>query len=183
MLAEISGALPAALAAPFESLDDLFDMGGPVLTWIFLAALVMWTLIVERYWFFAFVFPQRRAELRRAWEARDNRRSWTSRRIRQAMIGEMATAMASTLPVMRVIIPICPLLGLLGTVTGMLEVFDIMALKGSVDARAMAYGVSHAMISTLTGLGVAVSGMFFVNRFNARVRVETELLSDALVYQ
>ena len=183
MLAEIAGVLPAALAAPFESLDDLFDMGGPVLKWIFLAALVMWTLIVERYWFFAFVFPQRRTALKRDWEARDNRRSWTSRRIRQAMIGEMSVAMASTLPVMRVIIPICPLLGLLGTVGGMLEVFDIMAIKGSVDARAMAFGVGHAMISTLTGLGVAISGMFFVNRFNARVRVETELLSDALVYQ
>lgn len=182
MWAEIAAVMPDALAAPFESLDDLFGAGGPVLKWIFAAALVMWTLIVERYWFFIFIYPRRRAELRRAWEARASRKTWTARRIRQAMIGEMTVAMQASLPLMRVIIPICPLLGLLGTVSGMLEVFDIMALKGAVDARAMAYGVSHAMISTLTGLGVAVSGMFFVNRFTTRVRVETELLSDALVY-
>lgn len=182
MLAEIAGVLPGALATPFESLDDLFNAGGPVLKWIFAAALVMWTLIVERYWFFIFIFPKRRAHMRAVWNERKNRRSWTARRIRQAMIGEMSVAMSAPLPLMRVIIPICPLLGLLGTVGGMLEVFDVMAIRGAVDARAMAFGVSHAMISTLTGLGVAISGMFFVNRFNARVRVETELLADTLAY-
>jgi len=183
MGAEIASVLPAALAAPFESLDMMFDAGGPVLLWIFLAALVMWTLIVERAWFFAVELPRRMAGIRKEWDARSNRRTWTSRRIRAAMISELSVAMKSGLQLMRVIIPICPLLGLLGTVGGMLDVFDVMALRGSVDARAMAYGVSQAMVCTLTGLGVAVSGMFFVSRFHARVRVQTELLADQLQYQ
>lgn len=183
MWAEIAGVMPDAMAAPFESLAQMFDAGGPVLTWIFLAALVMWTLIVERYWFFMVVLPRRMRELRGEWFARSNRRTWTSRRIRQAMISELSVAMKSGLALMRVIIPICPLLGLLGTVGGMLDVFDVMAMRGAVDARAMAYGVSHAMVCTLTGLGVAVSGMFFVSRFRTRVRVQTELLADQLQYQ
>lgn len=183
MWAEIAAAMPDALAAPFDSLEQLFDAGGPIVTWIFLSALVMWTLIVERYWFFSVVLPRRTAELRREWDARSNRRTWTARRIRAAMIAELNGAMKSGLGLMRVVIPITPLLGLLGTVGGMLDVFDVMALKGAVDARAMAYGVSQAMVCTLTGLGVAVSGMFFVSRFHVRVRVQTELLADQLRYQ
>lgn len=183
MWAQLANWMPGPLAAPFEALDEMFDAGGPMMRFIFLAALVMWTLIVERYWFFSSVFPQRAGQLRREWEARPTRRTWSSRRIRAAMISEMNVAMQAGLPLMKVIIPICPLLGLLGTIGGMLEVFDIMALKGAVDARAMANGVSHAMVATLSGLGVAISGMFFVNRFSARVRVQTELLADQLRYQ
>jgi biopolymer transport protein ExbB len=81
---------------------------------------------------------------------------------------------------MRVVIPMCPLLGLLGTVSGMLEVFDMMTLHGSVDAQTMASGVSHAMVSTLSGLAVALSGMFFVHYFQTRVQHETEMLNDIL---
>src|SRR3546814_20496456 len=76
--------------------------------------------------------------------------------------------MDAPLPLLRVTIPIAPLLGLLGTVTAMLEVFDGMMISGSADARTMAYGVSHAMIATLSGLVVSVSGMFFLNRFQMR---------------
>lgn len=183
MWAELAQVLPEVLAGPFEGMAQMRDAGGPVLTWIFLAALVMWTLIVERYWFFSVSLPRRLRALEREWQARDNRKTWTSRRIRAAMISEANVAMQSGLQLMRVIVPICPLLGLLGTVGGMLDVFDVMALRGAVDARAMAYGVSHAMVCTLTGLGVAVSGMFFVSRFRARVRVQTELLADRLQYQ
>jgi biopolymer transport protein ExbB len=181
--AEIAAAVPLWMAGPFDAMNQLFLAGGPVVNWIFLSALVMWTLIVERYWFFSVTLPRRAAELQREWEARTSRKSWTARRIRAAMIAELNVAMKQGLGLMRVIIPITPLLGLLGTVGGMLQVFDVMAIKGAVDARVMAYGVSHAMVCTLTGLGVAVSGMFFVARFHHRVKVQTELLADRLQYQ
>jgi len=66
-------------------------------------------------------------------------------------------------------------------VTGMIEVFDIMALKGTADARAMAAGVSRATIPTMAGMVVGLSGLFFINRFRSRVKVETERLGDELV--
>ena len=182
MLAELAAVLPGALGYPFVALDDFFRAGGVTTRVIFVAALVMWTLIVERYWYFSFVFPKRLRQIRGEWDARATHRTWSARRIRAAMISEMNVAMQSGLQLMKVIIPICPLLGLVGTIAGMLEVFDVMALRGAVDARAMANGVSHAMIATLSGLGVAISGMFFVNRFQARVRVQTELLADQLKY-
>lgn len=182
MLADLGALLPGALGYPFTALDDFFRSGGVTTRVIFVAALVMWTLIVERYWYFSFVFPRRVREIRAEWETRATHRTWSARRIRAAMISEMNVAMQSGLQLMKVIIPICPLLGLVGTIAGMLEVFDVMALRGAVDARAMANGVSHAMIATLSGLGVAISGMFFVGRFQARVRVQSELLADQLKY-
>ena len=56
-------------------------------------------------------------------------------------------------------IKICPLLGLLGTVLGMLEVFDALAATGANNPRAMAAGVSKATVSTLAGMVVAIFGL------------------------
>ena len=90
--------------------------------------------------------------------------------------------MNANLVLLRVLVPLSPLLGLIGTVSGMLEVFDSMALRGAADARAMASGVSHAMICTLTGLAVSITGLYPVYYFQSRTRLETELLADRLVY-
>ena len=74
------------------------------------------------------------------------------------MISRLSTEMSNNLLLMRVLVPMAPLLGLVGTVSGMLEVFDSMALRGSADARTMATGVSHAMLCTMTGLAVSITG-------------------------
>jgi biopolymer transport protein ExbB len=94
------------------------------------------------------------------------------------MISRLNGAMTTTLPLLRTLVPMAPLLGLIGTVGGMLEVFDSMALRGSADARTMANGVSHAMICTMTGLAVSITGLYPVFYFQSRARRETELLAD-----
>jgi biopolymer transport protein ExbB len=90
--------------------------------------------------------------------------------------------MNANVQVLRVLIPMSPLLGLLGTVSGMLNVFDSMAARGSADARSMANGVSEAMICTLTGLAVSISGLYPVFYFKRKVRLETERLADRFTY-
>jgi biopolymer transport protein ExbB len=88
--------------------------------------------------------------------------------------------MSAGLQLMAVVIPMCPLLGLIGTVSGMMEVFDAMSLRGKVNPQTLADGISHAMIATMTGLVVSVIGLFFSNLFASRVRVETERLNDLI---
>ncbi|MEC9362764.1 MAG: MotA/TolQ/ExbB proton channel family protein [Pseudomonadota bacterium] len=176
---ELLGASDAGLLLPVQR---FMDAGGFVLWWIFAAAIVLWTLILERYWYFRRIWPRRRDGVRRIWQARPERRSWTARRIRAAMLGEQEASMAATLPLIQVLISMCPLLGLLGTVTGMIEVFDVMSLKGTSDARAMAAGVSRATVPTMAGMVVGLSGLLSINRFRKRVRVETERLGDELAY-
>jgi biopolymer transport protein ExbB len=96
------------------------------------------------------------------------------------MISRLNGSMNAGLIVMRSLVPMAPLLGLIGTVSGMLEVFDSMALRGNADARSMASGVSAAMICTMTGLAVSISGLYPAYYFTSRVERETERLSDSL---
>lgn len=94
------------------------------------------------------------------------------------MISRLNASMTAGFPVMQVLVPLSPLLGLIGTVSGMLGVFDSMALRGSADARSMASGVSEAMICTMTGLAVSITGLWPVHYFRTRAVRETELLAD-----
>ncbi len=55
---------------------------------------------------------------------------------------------------------VAPLLGLLGTVSGMVKTFDVIAQFGTGNARALASGISEALITTQTGLVIAVPGLF-----------------------
>jgi biopolymer transport protein ExbB len=157
---------------------DLIQEGGPFVAWIFASGVVMWTLILERYWFFGRILPRLAGEMHEQWQARKDHTSWSARQIRQAMISRLNVAMTTGFPLMQCLVPLAPLLGLIGTVSGMLEVFDSMALRGSADARTMASGVSHAMICTMTGLAVSITGLYPVHYFRSRTRRETELLAD-----
>lgn len=172
------GFLPGSFGGMARAVADLIDGGGPFVFWIFVCGVLMWTLVLERYWFFLRVLPRQAAALQAQWNARGDRSSWCARQIRTAMISRLNVAMTAGFPLLQVLVPLSPLLGLIGTVSGMLEVFDSMALRGSADARAMASGVSHAMICTMTGLAVSITGLYPVHYFRTRARRETELLAD-----
>lgn len=170
--------MPDFLMAPYHALHDMRVLGGPVVNWIFFACVLMWSIVLERYWYFSHTLQADTARALNAWNARADKHTWRSRQIRTAMISRLNAAMSSKLGVLRVLVPMCPLLGLLGTVSGMLSVFDAMAARGSADARSMATGVSEAMVCTLTGLAVSITGLYPVYYFRRRVRVETERLAD-----
>lgn len=170
------------ITAPLDALHKMRELGGPVVNWIFIACLLMWAIVFERYWYFSKQLPRETAAALDQWRARADKMSWMSQQIRKAMISRLNAAMNSNLQVLRVLVPMCPLLGLLGTVAGMLEVFDAMAARGSADARSMASGVSEAMICTLSGLSVSITGLYPVYYFRRKARHETELLADKFVF-
>ena len=72
------------------------------------------------------------------------------------------------------------LLGLMGTVTGMIEVFDVLALSGTGNARSMAAGVSRATIPTMAGMVGALSGVFAATLLSRTAKREVERLNDSL---
>ena len=166
------------LGTAYQAVTDLMEGGGPFVTWIFISGIVLWTLVIERYWYFTRVLPGEATRMLAVWRERAEHKSWCARAIRQAMISRLNAGMSSNLTLMKVLVPLSPLLGLIGTVSGMLNVFESMALRGSADARTMADGVSEAMICTLTGLAVSITGLYPVYYFNARTRRQTELLAD-----
>jgi len=67
-----------------------------------------------------------------------------------------------------VLAAIAPLFGLLGTVTGMITTFDVLAIFGTGNSKAMAGGISEALITTQTGLLLAVPGLYMKNFLTRR---------------
>jgi biopolymer transport protein ExbB len=68
-----------------------------------------------------------------------------------------------------VIASISPLLGLLGTVVGMIKVFTALMLEGAGNANVLAGGISQALITTAAGLSVAIPALMFHRFFLRRV--------------
>lgn len=163
-----------------ESVRSLADKGGGFVVLIFGCGVLMWALFLERLAFFQRVLPSERQAAQRVWESRPDRRSWTSYHVRRQLISQLRVAMSRGLPLLAVLVPMSPLLGLIGTVTGMLQVFDSMAIHGSADARAMASGVSQAMVCTMTGLAVSISGLYPVYYVRTRIARELDRIGEAL---
>jgi len=78
-----------------------------------------------------------------------------------------------------VLAAVAPLLGLLGTVLGMVETFDVISVFGTGNARALAGGISVALITTQTGLLVAIPGMIMANRLARRAEALRTGLDEA----
>ena len=162
------------------ALRDFMELGGNVLWGIMLALFLLWMLILERFWYLYRIYPQRKRAIVSAWESRSDTTSWYARQVRDGMISEASLELRDKLGMIKALIAICPLLGLLGTVTGMITVFDVMTFSGTGNARAMAAGVSMATVPTMAGMVAALSGVYFSTWLEHKAGTETDRLADLL---
>ncbi|MBL3600281.1 MAG: MotA/TolQ/ExbB proton channel family protein [gamma proteobacterium endosymbiont of Lamellibrachia anaximandri] len=125
---------------PTDSLSFL-EQGGPVLWLILLLSLLMWSMITLCY-----------------------------SRIWFAGIQAARIAGQSRLPLITALAQILPMLGLLGTVEGMIDVFYVIASHGTGNIRGMAGGISSALITTMAGLVTSLSGFYFVSDLRHRLQ-------------
>ena len=164
----------------FEAIRDFTETGGQVLLVIGFLIFVMWLLILERAIFLFFTYKDAKKDAIAAWRAREDRSSWNAEQIRQKTISMLNIRLNGSIPIIQALVALCPLLGLMGTVTGMIEVFDVMAISGSGNARSMASGVSKATIPTMAGMVGALSGVFAATWLTRTVKSERMHLEDAL---
>jgi biopolymer transport protein ExbB len=162
------------------AIRDFLELGGDVLYGIMATLFLMWTFILERLWYFYRVHPGQKREILADWEARADTTSWYAKRIREQMISQTSIALKRNVGLIKALIAICPLLGLMGTVTGMVSVFDVMTFSGTGNARAMAAGVSKATVPTMAGMVAALSGVYFGTWLEHKAVTETEKLGDLL---
>lgn len=85
------------------------------------------------------------------------------RSIMEALMLRQSSFVERYIKSIAILASVAPLLGLLGTVTGMITTFLVIATSGTGDAKALASGISEALITTQTGLVVAVPGLFLAN--------------------
>ena len=147
----------------FDMVQEFFHQGGPVLYWIFAATALMWFFILERLFYFQFEFSSDLNKKLSRWNMRKEKSSWSMRQIRQMELSRLSGLLSKNISYIKTLVAVSPLLGLLGTVYGMISLFEVMAEFGTGNARMMASGISMATIPTMTGLVSALTGFYFVN--------------------
>ncbi|HID44476.1 MAG TPA: MotA/TolQ/ExbB proton channel family protein [Chromatiaceae bacterium] len=151
-----------------QPLRSLVDSGGIVVAIIMAVALVLWILLLERAWL---LWALQRHFTRQSlvdWHSRIDPQSRRSGWIRQQLISENRQRLESTLPVIAGLIGTLPMLGLFGTVSGMVLIFDQVAINGSPEF--MAEGIARATLPTLAGMITAISGLAGYGIIKSRIR-------------
>ncbi|WP_114325194.1 MotA/TolQ/ExbB proton channel family protein [Candidatus Colwellia aromaticivorans] len=164
----------------WESVRGFVATGGNVLYVVAFALLLMWIMMIERYWFLSSVYPAIKNDIVSRWDARTDTTSWYAHRIRETWISEANELLEQRMITIKTLVAMCPLIGLLGTVTGMIGVFETMAQQGTGNPRLMAAGISQATIPTMAGMVAALSGVFFSSRLDAQVKLAKAKLVDSL---
>jgi len=169
---------------PFlETIRDFIELGGPVLRVIGVVTLFMWMLIIERLIYFRTGHKRLVRNAHNYWDDRLDYSSWKAHQIRSQIISQVSASAERHLPLIKTCVALCPLLGLLGTVTGMIEVFEVMAISGSGNPRSMASGVSKATVPTMAGMVAALSGVAMSAYLENKARREREFIADELIIE
>ncbi len=180
------------IADQYRILEEYIAAGGVVMIPLLAVSIVMWILIVNRVFFFGRLNRknmnrERAAQYIREGEIPDPKEyrgvvallvtEFQMRRtgnidVDRPILDETVMSVVSNLDrhlaVIGSLAKASPLLGLLGTVTGMIATFDIISVFGAGNARAMAAGISEALITTQTGLLVAIPGLYAYNWLTRR---------------
>jgi len=171
------------LVDAFVAIRSFFEAGGDVLWAILVVTTLMWTLIIERLWYLNSVLPQRVAEIRVEWGGFRHLSDWQTHTIRRQLVSEINLDAHRYLGIVKTFMALLPLLGLLGTVTGMIQVFDAMTISGTSNVRLMAGGVSAATIPTMSGLVAALSGLYLATYLEQRADREVRQAADLLLFE
>lgn len=128
---------------------ELIEKGGIVVAWIFALSFFASTIIFSKFWFY-FV------------DCKKTIKDLSSNKInKQAMITSYKYQLFSGFSILNISIAVSPLLGLLGTVVGMIEVFEVISIFGNSEPKMMASGISKATIPTMTGITVSLMILLF----------------------
>lgn len=164
----------------FNELQAFLERGGFALTLIFITTFFMWALILERFFYFQFTHKVVADEAISEWQSRSDRKTTYAHWVKDKIVTQVRKSAEMNITLTKALVALAPLLGLLGTVTGMIEVFEIMAYTGGSDAKAMSAGVSKATIPTMAGMVASLSGILFSSGLDKRAARATQKVADRL---
>ena len=175
---------------------QIFKDGGPVMVPLLACSILVLAVILERTFFWVRSSMQRNQrlvddvlELSRGgrWEEIRHRvqgsrdfvarilvigivhREFSMTKAMESAAMETLEAMRRYMKVMDTIITVAPLLGIFGTVLGIISSFEMLGPGGIEHPEAVTHGVAQALITTASGLGIAIFTVFPYHYFNARV--------------
>jgi biopolymer transport protein ExbB len=166
----------------FDILREFFDKGGPVLLGVFALSIFLWILILERYYYLYKVFPKKLDVIVFQWERRREHSSWYALKIRDGFLSDLSIALKHNMITIHTLTAVLPLLGLLGTVTGMIAIFEVLNVFGNGNTRGMADGISKALLPTTAGLVTSIIGIYFSAYLDKRVKKNELQAKDSLIH-
>jgi len=193
----------------------LFQSGGPVMYPLLACSLIMLTVVIERliYWIQLDIRRNQALvnevlELCRVgnWESVKGKVTGSKDYIIRILVSgilhrefSMSKAMEATaadelkqmrrfMSILDTLITVAPLLGIFGTVTGIIHSFDVLGTSGIENPQMVTAGIAEALITTAAGLGIAIFSIFPYNYFNSRVEsaaiaIEKYATSLEIVYE
>ncbi len=164
----------------FNELQAFLERGGTILPILLVVTFFMWAMILERFFYFQFAHKVVANEAVSEWQSRSDRKSTYAHWVKDKLVSEVRQSAEMFIPITKALVALAPLLGLLGTVTGMIEVFEIMAYTGGSDAKAMSAGVSKATIPTMAGMVASLSGIIFTSGLDKRAARSVQKVADRL---
>ncbi len=187
-------------------MEDFISAGGPLMIPLMVMSILMWGLIINRVFFFRRLFrknmsrktalahvkaaqlPDPRkyrgavALLVNGFLKRRSGQTGVDRFILDETVVVLTASLNRYLALIAVLAALAPLTGLLGTVTGMIATFDVISIFGTGNARAMAGGISEALITTQTGLLVAIPGLYMSGFLRRRAETLKQRISAVGIY-
>ena len=161
-------------------LEELFVRGGPVLYLLFLLSGLIFYLLVDKY---IFIFFKSKKFLINSVDSFSNQHSpgdTDYRFIQNTLISSIKREANKNIKILDGFIGMCPMIGLLGTVYGMIEVFEVLSFLGTGNPRAMSSGVAMATIPTMSGMVITVFGLYFRQDLISRIESISVLLNSLL---
>ena len=161
-------------------IKHLSNQGGAPLWPIMVVAFIIFFLTSERLFYMVVTFPAQLEKWLDSWRARRDHHSWHAMRIREAILAETQVQLDRSMWLLKACIVACPLLGLTGTVSGMILVFDQISFTGTGNPRLMSSGIFQATIPTMAGMLTAIIGMILRHSLLRLSRHRQDRLTKAL---
>ncbi|MBW2465850.1 MAG: MotA/TolQ/ExbB proton channel family protein [Deltaproteobacteria bacterium] len=194
---------------------DLFFRGGPVMYPLLACSILVLTVVIERLLFWVSVDMNRNRQLiedvlelcrQGDWETVRSRvsgsrdfiirvlvsgilhREFSMTKAMEATAAEEIRNMRRYMGILDTMITVAPLLGILGTVIGIITSFEALGSAGIAQPQAVTAGIAQALITTATGLGIAILSVFPYNYFNSKeekavLNIEKYATSLEIVYE
>ena len=194
---------------------QIFLDGGPIMYPLLACSILVLTVIIERLLFWITVDMNRNMKLiedvlelcrRGDWEAVRTsvsgskdfiirvlvsgilHREYSMSKAMEATAAEEIRNMRRYMSVLDTMITVAPLLGIFGTVIGIITSFEALGTAGIDQPQAVTAGIAQALITTATGLGIAILSVFPYNYFNSKVEkavlnIEKYATSLEIVYE
>ena len=150
-------------------LNELFLRGGPVLYVLFFVTLIIFYILIDKYRFIFFNSESwlklKLSEFKKEFPPETTDYKF----VESVLLASVSRESKTNIKMLEGLISMCPMIGLLVTVYGMIEVFEVLSFLGTGNPRAMSSGVAMATIPTMSGMVITLFGLYFYQDLNGRI--------------